>query len=250
MNDTQVGMMEEALRFEPEMQRSQQAIKDWTDRLNNVGPEVTFQQLKNWLNNRKARIARLERDKNRQSGEGGEMVNTRPEKSRRSVASDDMDSPAEASPRRNEDVDMDQDLKFTLHSASRTPSNAAPAACSEGGNESTGMGKKWKIGDAVSLRGNDDAEMALGTVTQVDGSWQRCNLEDEKLCVVEVAELKVEKSTKLPFQAAGSKSFEEAETLGGVSRVPWDVDHMYSLKQAHSSPPPPLLNGSKQHLQS
>lgn len=36
MNDTQVGMMEEALRFEPEMQRSQQAIKDWTDRLNSV----------------------------------------------------------------------------------------------------------------------------------------------------------------------------------------------------------------------
>lgn len=177
------------------------------------------------LNNRKARIARLERDKNRQSGEGGEMVNTRPEKSRRSVASDDMDSPAEASPRRNEDVDMEHDLKFTLHSASRTPSNAAAAACSEGGNEhnsgSTSMGKsKWKIGDAVSLRGNDDAEMALGTVTQVDGSWQRCNLEEEKLCVVEVAELKVEKSTKLPFQTAGSKSFEEAETLGGASRVP------------------------------
>jgi hypothetical protein len=203
------------------------------------------------LNNRKARIARLERDKQQRQGTEGDVLNARPEKSRRSVASDDMDSPAEASPRRNEDVDMDHEevepLKFALQ-ASRTPSNANAAACSEGNeqdNSGTSMVNKWKIGDTVSLRGNDDAEMAVGTITQVEGSWQRCNLEDEKLCVVEVSELKVEKTTKLPFPASvtgACKSFEEAETLGGVSRVPWDIDHIvYSLV---TIPSPPLLKAA------
>lgn len=180
------------------------------------------------LNNRKARIARQERDKQRQVE--GDVVNARSEKSRRSVASDDMDSPAEASTRLNED-DMDQEevgpLRFTIPSA-RAPSNA----CSEGDQDNSGSSsvKKWKIGDIVSLRGNDDAEMAVGTITQVEGSWQRCILEDEKLCVVEVSDLKVEKTTKLPFPSStGDSSFEEVETLGGVSRVTWDIDHMYRV---------------------
>lgn len=207
------------------------------------------------LNNRKARIARLERDKQQRQGTEGDVLNaSRPEKSRRSVASDDMDSPAEASPRRNEDVDMDHEevepLKFAQQ-ASRTPSNANAAACSEGneqGNSGTStVINKWKIGDTVSLRGNDDAEMAVGTITQVEGSWQRCNLEDEKLCVVEVSELKVEKTTKLPFPGSvtgACKSFEEAETLGGVSRVPWDIDHIVLYSSLATIPSPPLLKAA------
>lgn len=194
------------------------------------------------LNNRKARIARLERDKQRQVE--GDVPNARSEKSRRSVASDDMDSPAEASPRLNED-DVDHEevepLKFALQ-ASRIPSNA----CSNEGdqdNSGSSLVKKWKVGDAVTLRGDDDEEMALGSITQVEGSWQRCILEDEKLCVVEVSELKVDKSTKLPFPSSsmGASSFEEAETLGGVSRVTWDIDHMYRVTPASTTPSLPLL---------
>lgn len=36
MNETQVNLMEEALQFDPEMQRSPHAIKEWTDRLNKI----------------------------------------------------------------------------------------------------------------------------------------------------------------------------------------------------------------------
>lgn len=36
MNDKQVSVMEGALQFEPEMQRSPLAIKQWTDRLNQI----------------------------------------------------------------------------------------------------------------------------------------------------------------------------------------------------------------------
>lgn len=200
------------------------------------------------LNNRKARIARLERDKQRLTE--GDVLQARVEKSRRSVASDDMDSPAEASPRGlNLEDDMDHEeverLKFTLP-ASRTPSNA----CSEGDQDlnsgSSSLVKKWKIGDVVSLRGNDDAEMAVGTITQVEGSWQRCILEDEKLCVVQVSELKVDKATKLPFpnSSMGPSSFEEAETLGGISLVTWDIDHVYRVTTTASTPSPPLLKDS------
>jgi hypothetical protein len=122
------------------------------------------------LNNRKARIARQERDKQRQAE--GDVLTTRSEKSRRSVASDDMDSPAEASPRLNED-DIDHGevgpLKLSLRTPG-TPSNAGSEADQDKSDSS--LVKRWKIGDAVSLRGEDDEEMAVGKITQLEGSCQ------------------------------------------------------------------------------
>ncbi|KAG0559347.1 hypothetical protein KC19_10G098500 [Ceratodon purpureus] len=239
MNDKQVNVMEAALQSMPEMQRSPLAIQQWTNHLNKIGPEVAYHQLKNWLNNRKARIARQERDKQRQAE--GDFLTTRSEKSRRSVASDDMDSPAEASPRLNED-DIDHGEVGPLKLSLRTPGTPSNAG-SEGDQDKSdsSLVKKWTLGDVVSLRGEDDQEMAVGTVIQVEGSWQKYSLEEEKLCVVEVSDLKVEKTTKLPFPSSmAGTSFEEAETLGGKSCVTWAVDHMYRVTTA-STPSPPHL---------
>lgn len=62
MNEKQMAMMENALITEPDMQRYPKLIIQWTNRLNTIGPELSSQQLKNWLNNRKARLARQARE--------------------------------------------------------------------------------------------------------------------------------------------------------------------------------------------
>lgn len=58
MNAEQVTMIEKALLDEPDMQRNAALLQSWADKLSSDGPEVTSSQLKNWLNNRKARLAR------------------------------------------------------------------------------------------------------------------------------------------------------------------------------------------------
>ncbi|XP_057964013.1 nodulin homeobox [Malania oleifera] len=62
MNDKQMALIERALLDEPEMQKNAASIQSWADKLSVHGSEVTSSQLKNWLNNRKARLARAAKD--------------------------------------------------------------------------------------------------------------------------------------------------------------------------------------------
>ncbi|GAB4841208.1 hypothetical protein Ancab_021953 [Ancistrocladus abbreviatus] len=62
MNDEQVAMVERALLVEPDMQKNAALLQSWAERLSFHGSEVTSSQLKNWLNNRKAKLARAARD--------------------------------------------------------------------------------------------------------------------------------------------------------------------------------------------
>nr|XP_024397278.1 nodulin homeobox-like isoform X6 [Physcomitrium patens] len=245
MSDKQVSVMEAALQFEPEMQRSPKLIQQWTNHLNSIGPEVAYHQLKNWLNNRKARIARQEREKQRQ--EEGDALMTRPEKSlpARSVASDDMDSPAETSPRlKYDDIDQGEviPLKLSLQ-VSRTPSNAGSEG--EPHNSSNSLVRKWKGGDYVSLRSKSGKDMAVGIVLQVEGSWQGHSLEEESLCLVQVSDLKVDRTSKLPFPSSTTgSSFEEAETVLGKTLVTWDVDHMCMVTNMSTPPLVKVVNST------
>ncbi|XP_020099850.1 nodulin homeobox isoform X3 [Ananas comosus] len=62
MNDKQISAIEEALLEEPEMQRNAALLQSWADKLSSQGSEITASQLKNWLNNRKARLARAAKE--------------------------------------------------------------------------------------------------------------------------------------------------------------------------------------------
>ncbi|KAI7982305.1 Nodulin homeobox [Camellia lanceoleosa] len=62
MNDEQIAVIERALLDEPDMQRKFTSVKSWADKLSLHGSEVTTSQLKNWLNNRKARLTRAAKD--------------------------------------------------------------------------------------------------------------------------------------------------------------------------------------------
>ncbi|CAK9225190.1 unnamed protein product [Sphagnum troendelagicum] len=243
MNDAQVRIMENALLSEPEMQRSPRSIQHWTDHLNRMGPEVLYQQLKNWLNNRKSRIAREERDKQRAAE--GEFLNARSDNKSRHTRSAPTDSPVGSSPfeapggAKGDHGDLQEfaAMKRALQG------HSSPALLQTGNKvferQGTTQGEpenhasmfgKWKLGDNVRLCDMDGKEMAVGTVHQVEGHWQGSNLEEHNSCLVQVSDLKVDKTTKLPFPfTLAGTSFEEAETLMGKPRVPWDVDHMYLI---------------------
>ncbi|KAK7261438.1 hypothetical protein RIF29_27749 [Crotalaria pallida] len=62
MNEDQVRQIEDALLNEPDMHRNPASLQFWADKLSSHGSEVTASQLKNWLNNRKARLARTAKD--------------------------------------------------------------------------------------------------------------------------------------------------------------------------------------------
>ena len=60
---------------------------------------------------------------------------------------------------------------------------------------------------------------------QVEGRAQGKSLAESHICIIDVAELKVEKWRELrhPSEASG-RTFQEAESRhGGVMRVAWDV---------------------------
>ncbi|KAL0919294.1 hypothetical protein M5K25_011380 [Dendrobium thyrsiflorum] len=62
MNERQISLIENALIGEPEMQRNAAMLQSWAEKLCSQGSEITASQLKNWLNNRKARLARAARE--------------------------------------------------------------------------------------------------------------------------------------------------------------------------------------------
>ncbi|GAA0145942.1 homeodomain transcription factor [Lithospermum erythrorhizon] len=62
MNEEQIALVEKAILDEPRLHRNASSLKLWAQRLSAHGPEVTTSQLKNWLNNRKARLARAAKD--------------------------------------------------------------------------------------------------------------------------------------------------------------------------------------------
>ena len=132
---------------------------------------------------------------------------------------------------------MDQEGFAAMKRASVTPKTPKSKSSSDGDQEIRASDvSKWKVGEVVTLLGKDGDEMADGVVSQVVGRWQGGNLEEQDLCLVQVSDLKVDKTTKLPFPFnLKGTSFEEAETLVGKPRVPWDIDYIVHAPQ--STPP-------------
>ncbi|GJS21010.1 RNA-directed DNA polymerase, eukaryota [Tanacetum coccineum] len=58
MNDTQVAMIENALKGELDMHWKAETLKLWADKLSSHGSEITSKQLSNWLCYRKVKLAR------------------------------------------------------------------------------------------------------------------------------------------------------------------------------------------------
>lgn len=205
------------------------------------------------LNNRKARLARIAREERAAEGDmrGENSRHTRSALGIMGEQSQDMTVTPPGSPEGTRSVDgsqRDSGTKQRTSKSSRsvskrdsqdrgtTPelSNLEPGHKHLGadtldsrGGSSSNRGGKCNLGHGqyVSLRDNEDKEVALGYIVQLDGVWQSRDLEEQSLCVIQVVEFKVDKTSKLPYPSnlTGS-SFEEAETLLGKIRVAWHKD--------------------------
>ncbi|CAL0324235.1 unnamed protein product [Lupinus luteus] len=192
MNDKQVSLIETALLDEPDMHRNSASLQSWADKLSSHGSEVTPSQLKNWLNNRKARLARTAKD------------------------------PGDASHAKK---DL---LCLTRIASADTPEPSLSGSVNVGSQES---GIRKSAGKSVMLIGGQGEDVGNGKVFQGRGNWYGKSLDETGTCVVEVTELKVDKTFRLPYPSeATGTSFAEAESKLGVMRVLWDLQRLHALQ--------------------
>ncbi|GLU23970.1 hypothetical protein SLE2022_399440 [Rubroshorea leprosula] len=221
MNDKQVTIMERALLDEPDMQRNTASIKSWADKLSRHGSEVTCSQLRNWLNNRKARLSRaskealaiLEAENAFTGNQGGPS---------QGHSHNTHDSPGkEASTSNAQGTSV----------VSRINANEKSHALTEPVNFGTTEFGQGKPGQLVMLMDEQGLEIGTGKVQQVQGKWCGKNLEETGTCVVDVVDLKADRWVGVPYASdASGTSFEEAEKRFGVIRVLWDSNKLFPLR--------------------
>ncbi|KAK4418207.1 Nodulin homeobox [Sesamum alatum] len=221
MNDKQIALIESALVDEPDMHRNSTSLRIWADKLSLHGAEVTTSRLKNWLNNRKARLARAAKDV-RVSYEGDSL--DRQGSGHLDSPHSPMDDARVASAARGSvrnDV-IDTALPASVDENLGT-SVAAP-------RDTVRPGLYFEPGQYVMLVGEKAEEVGKGKVFQVRGKWCGRNLEQSGTCVVDIMELSVDRFAKLlhPVEATGN-SFYQAEKRLGLMRVLWDSNKLFQL---------------------
>ncbi|KAI3800970.1 hypothetical protein L1987_29070 [Smallanthus sonchifolius] len=190
MNHMQITLIEQALQNEPDMQRKAASIQLWAEKLSLHGSEISSSQLKNWLNNRKAKLARAAA-KDIRGASGGENI-TFTDKQGGSGTDPDPESPEEF-------FDPTPSTGQQTHPVGHEP------------------------GQFVVLIDGQGDEIGRGCVHQASGSWSGTNLDESGLCVVDVTYLKVDKWSSLPHPCdATGTSFGHSEQIIGVKRVLWD----------------------------
>ncbi|KAI3773109.1 hypothetical protein L6452_04308 [Arctium lappa] len=201
MNYMQITMIEQALQNEPDMQRKAASIQLWADKLSLHGSEISSSQLKNWLNNRKAKLARAAAKDVRVPSGGDTAFTDKQGGSGTDPVSDSPESPDEF--------------------FSPSPSAAQQQICSSRNPE--GVSARYEQGQYVVLTDGQGEEIGKGCVHQASGNWSGSNLDESGLCVVDVTYLKVDKWANLPHPCdATGTSFGHAEQVLGLKRVLWD----------------------------
>lgn len=210
MNDVQIAMIENALQDEPHMQRRAASIQLWADKLSLHGSEITFSQLKNWLNNRKAKLARAAAKHAPLASSGGDEGLT--DKQVTDNVSDSPDSPAD------EPSSYGSHQKDVRGSVSRVCGNESSETASV---LTTSFERQH--GQYVVLVDGKGEEIGKGKIHLAKGIWFGKNLEESGLCVVDVTDLKVDESTHLPHPCdATGTTFGQAQIILSRKRILWD----------------------------
>ncbi|XP_051141645.1 nodulin homeobox isoform X2 [Andrographis paniculata] len=215
MNDKQIALIESALVDEPDMHRNAVALRSWADKLSLHGAEVTTSRLKNWLNNRKARLARAAKDV-RVSYEGENLG--------KQGGSEHLDSPQ--SPMddtrvrgsvRTEVIDtaLTSNVDVDLGTTVAVPQDVVKS------------GVNVEAGQYVMLLGENGEKVGKGKVFQVHGKWCGNALDQSGMCVVDVWQLSVDRSSKVPhpMEVTGT-TFDQAAKRLGLMRVLWDLNKL------------------------
>jgi len=227
MNDEQIDELEKALVDEPEMHKNAILLQNWSEKLSVQGPEITASQLKNWLNNRKAKLARIAKERGVPfEGENADKPST--------PATPHLGESSESA---GEDSYMPPARVMNAISKGRL--------VSPDGNELTSQAEfsqnmmlsrpftrsfSFEPGRLVSLVDGDGKEVGRGKIFQAPPVKSSA---ETRLCVVDVTELSIEKWRELPHPSeASGRTFQEAEVRnGGVIRVPWDVVRLAPVTQ-------------------
>ncbi|KAL1361705.1 hypothetical protein HN51_010037 [Arachis hypogaea] len=215
MNDKQVMLIERALLDEPDMQRNAASLQSWADKLSLHGSEVSSSQLKNWLNNRKARLARTAKDVKAADGDNqvvdkqrGSMLGTH----------DLPDNHGDAS-------NAGRDLLTLARIASGDNSEPSLAEAAESGHPES---VRCNVGQYVVLVDARGDEIGKGKVVQVRGKWNGKSLDELQTYVVDISELKAEKGLRLPYPSeATGTTFADAETKLGAMKVLWNSRRIF-----------------------
>ncbi|XP_077218641.1 sequence-specific DNA binding transcription factor ATNDX [Tasmannia lanceolata] len=237
MNEKQITLIERALLNEPEMQRNAALLQSWADKLSLHGSELTSSQLKNWLNNRKARLARAAREA-RAPSEGETIY---PDKASGQSLAFFYDSPESAgeeyyAPSTTARGNHQSTSKLSVVTRRATGGETSEMPHTEFVDFATQRSIQMNFpplryvlcepGQYVLLIDGEGKEVGKGKVYQVEGRWLGQSLE-EAVCIVDVLELKVERWTRLPHPSeSAGMTFDEAEAKSGVMRVAWDANKL------------------------
>ncbi|CAO2142588.1 unnamed protein product [Urochloa humidicola] len=224
MNDEQIDELEKALVDEPDMHKNTILLQSWSEKLSMQGPEITASQLKNWLNNRKAKLARIAKERGVPfDGDNADKPSTpatsHPGESSESAGEDSYVPPARVlnsiskgrlvSPDGNE---LTTQAEFSLNTRPFTRSFS------------------FEPGRLVTLVDGDGKEVGRGKIFHAPPGKSSA---ESRLCLVDVTELRIEKWRELPHPSeASGRTFQEAEARnGGVIRIPWVVVRLAPVAQ-------------------
>ncbi|WVZ50097.1 hypothetical protein U9M48_001385 [Paspalum notatum var. saurae] len=221
MNNEQIDELEKALVDEPEMHKNAILLQNWSEKLSVQGPEITASQLKNWLNNRKAKLARMAKERGAPfEGENSDKPSTpatpHPGESSESAGEDSYLPPARVMNALSKGRLLSPESNELTLQAELSPNMMLTRPFTRSFS--------FEPGRLVSLVDGDGKEVGRGKIFQVPGKTPA----ESRICVVDVTELRTEKWRELPHPSeASGRTFQEAEARnGGVMRVAWDVIRM------------------------
>ncbi|GAB2275101.1 hypothetical protein Dimus_009866 [Dionaea muscipula] len=222
MNDKQVSLIEKALLEEPDLQKNTASLQSWAEKLSLHGSEVTPSQIKNWLNNRKARLARAAA---RDGRHPTEVDNGCREKQGGSGVGPSFDSPESRS--------------GDLHVQSAAATKEVGVGHQTPVEESCSRiypplpPRQWETGQLVMLIDGEGKEIAKAKVHQVQDEWDGINLKETNTCVVDIIELQSESYLGIPHisQGVNNNTSDETKMKIGSMRVLWDSSKMSNLQQ-------------------
>ncbi|KQJ87497.1 nodulin homeobox isoform X2 [Brachypodium distachyon] len=224
MNDGQINEIENALVGEPEMHRNATLLQAWAEKLSGQGSEITSSQLKNWLNNRKAKLARIAKERVPSEGENADKPST-PATSHFGDSSESAGEESYFPPPRVMNA-----LGISKGNGLLNPGTNDTTTQSEFNQNimtTRPFTRSYSLepGRPVLLIDNEGNEIGRGEIFQVEGMAQGRSLTESRICIIDITELKIEKWRELPHPSeASGRTFQEAESRhGGVMRVAWDV---------------------------
>ncbi|KAK9057272.1 hypothetical protein SSX86_022107 [Deinandra increscens subsp. villosa] len=219
MSDDQIAILESALLDLTDLKKGG-SLEFWADKLSFHGPQVTSSQLRNWLSNRKAKLARTAAKKAQTHSDSDDDL------TEKQAVSD--------SPESLNDEHYDPSPSVSHLTRQKDPMGSVSRIR---GTETTPDPVmvptdrfKHEVGQYVMLLDDQGQDVGKGIIHLARGVWFGQNLVEQKLCVVDVHDIKVPKGTRLPHPSDAGSRFSEAELILGRMRILWDSSQLLLIQ--------------------